>query len=550
MMILLAIVGGCRSKKSTDRMDEQHQQDKETVWTCSMHPQVKMDKQGKCPICAMDLIPMEEESEEGPTSEVVRLSDKAMALAEVQVTEVGRGASASTKHFTGRIVADESAKEVQVSYLRGRLDKSMVTHEGQVVRRGQSLGLMYSPQVIELQQELAVAKELKNTQPEIYAALRSKMKLLKFTEEQMAVLEEVKEALVHFPVYVTVGGTVSKLFAAQGDEVKVGQPLFEVIDLSKVWVELDVLEREAQDVRLGQKVEVRLAALPRRVFKSVVDYVSPVVDTQKGTLVVRATVDNNQGVLKTGMLVDAMVRLSPKVKDKNEHIDPLTVPKSAVLWTGKRSIVYVQNKPGEYQLREVHLGEQIEQAYTVLTGLREGEYVVTNGAFTVDASAQLAGLSSMVNRKQLAGVGSMVKMGHQHNETSQKEVDVRALFIDYNLVTIALYKDDFKTAKTHILALKEAIKKHTPKEAILLKAADKGVKAKDIKALRNAYEIISTWMVAQVRKQGLGQKAFIQYCPMVHGDKGAAWVSLEKEINNPYFGSMMLHCGEVQEVVE
>ncbi len=551
MMILLAILGGCGSKPSADKVDKlhKHQQDKETVWTCSMHPQVKMDKQGKCPICAMDLIPMEE-SDERSTLEVVRLSHKAMAIAGLEVTEVGRGASAGTKHFTGRIVANESSKEVQVSYLRGRLDKYMITHEGEVVRRGQSLGLIYSPQVIELQQELAVAKELQNSQPEIYTALRSKMQLLKFTEEQMRMLEEVKEPLMHFPVYVTVSGTITKLLAAQGDEVKIGQPLFEVHDLSTVWIELDVLEREGQNVHLGQKMEVTLAALPGRVFKAVVDYVSPVVDIQKGTMVVRATMDNKEGSLKTGMLVDAMVHLFSKAKDKNKHIEPLTVPRSAVLWTGKRSVVYVQDKLGEYQLREVHLGEKMEDAYTVLSGLLEGEYVVTNGAFTVDASAQLAGLPSMVNRKQLAGVGRMVKMGYQHNETSQKEVDVRALFIDYNQLTIALYKDDFKTARIHMLALSKIIKKYTPKEAILLKAADKGVKAMDIKALRNAYEVISTWMVAQVRKQGLGQKAFIQYCPMVHGDKGAAWVSLEKEINNPYFGSMMLHCGEIQEVIE
>lgn len=551
MMILLAILGGCGSKKSADKMDEhhQHQHDEETVWTCSMHPQVKMDKQGKCPMCGMDLIPMEEEGEQEPTSEVVRLSDSAVALAEVQVTVVGRSTSTNSKHFTGQIVADESAKEVQVSYLRGRLDKSMVTHDGQVVRRGQSLGLMYSPQVIELQQELTVAKELKNTQPEIYEALRSKMQLLKFTEEQMSMLEEVKEPLMHFPVYVTVSGTVTKLLAVQGDEVKVGQPLFEVIDLSKVWVELDVLEREGQDVRLGQKMEVRLAALPSRVFKAVVDYVSPVVDAKKGTIIVRATLNNREGLLKTGMLVDAVVHLSPKTMDTDKEVGALTIPHSAVLWTGKRSVVYVQDKPGEYRLREIHLGARVADAYEVLSGLREGESVVTNGAFTVDASAQLAGLSSMVNRKQLAGMGGLT-MGHQHDANAQKKIDVRALFVDYNLLTIALYKDDFKAAKSHMVALNKAIKKHAATEQNLLKAADKGVQAKDIKTLRTAYEVISTWMVTQVRKQGLGQKAFIQYCPMVHGDKGAAWVSLEKEINNPYFGSMMLHCGEVQEVIE
>lgn len=547
MLVLLAIVGGCGSKKSTDKMDQHHEHLMEEVWTCSMHPQVKMDKQGKCPICGMDLIPMEEDSQEESTSEMVRLSDNALALADVQVTEVSRGASHDMRQFTGQIVADESAKEVQVSYLTGRLDKFLITHEGQLVHRGQSLGVMYVPQVIELQQELAVAKELRTTQPEIYEALRSKMKFLKFTEEQVYLLEEAKEPIMSFPMYVTVSGTVTKLLAAQGDEVRAGEPLFYVVDLSKVWVELDVLEREGHGVRLGQKMEVKLAALPGRVFKAVVDYVSPVVDAQKGSMVVRATLDNRQGVLKTGMLVDAVVHLAEKSSGKQPKMEPLMVPRSAVLWTGKRSVVYVQDKPGDYSLREVHLGKRMADAYVVLDGLVEGEAVVTNGAFTVDASAQLAGLSSMVNRKQLAGVGMM---NHQRDATHQKQVDVRALFMEYNLLTIALYKDDFMVAKGHMKALSKALKKEKITEVNLMKAAEQGAKAKDIKGLRNAYEVISTWMIARVREQGLGQKAFIQFCPMVHGDKGAAWISLEKEINNPYFGSMMLHCGEIQDTID
>lgn len=541
----LLLWGACGSKQSGDKgekhIDHPHKQEA-TLWTCSMHPQIKKNKPGACPICGMRLIPLEGEHQEeaqGHMPENRLDMGNTLTLAHVQVSKIVRGTAYNTKNFVGEIVPNDQAKEVQVSYLSGRIDKNFITYEGQKVRKGQTLSLMYVPQIIELQQELAVANELRDTQPDIYTALRNKMHVLKFSPKQIKILEETKEPIVNFPVYATVHGTVTKILATQGDQVKVGQPIFEVVDFSKIWVRLDVLERESSGLRLGQTVEVRIPALPGHVFKSVIDYVAPVVDPKLGTIAVRATLDNIKGALKIGMLVDAVVTLSKKSNDVTDII----VPKSAVLWTGKRSVVYVQQDHNKYALREVVLGERTGDNYVILKGLHEGEYVVTNGAFTVDAAAQLAGLPSMVHKKQTNSMEGMSNMKHVHSS------NLKLAFAEYNSLTKALYHDNFTEAKKHMLALNNALKDQIANDKALLKTLDKGSKARDIEVIRHVYEGISIWMIAHVREQGLEQKVFIQFCPMAHSNQGARWISVEKEIKNPYFGSKMLHCGSTQDSI-
>lgn len=366
-------------------------------WTCSMHPQIDLPEFGSCPICGMDLI-LVETSTDGLAADQFKLTKNAMALANIQTSIVGNSKIVdNVVKLSGKIIENEEANAVQVSYFSGRIEQLNINFTGEKIHKGQLLATIYSPELFAAQQELLTAFSLKESQPALYKAVRNKLKLWKLSENQINQIEVSGEIKENFPVYATVSGTVSNKLVEQGDYIKQGQPLLKIANLNTVWAEFDAFENQINLFKKGQEILITTLANPNKEYKAKVSFIDPILNTNTRTVKLRAVLNNNNNVFKPGMFIGGKVK---GIKSNNTLA--LIVPSTAILWTGERSIVYLKTNPNEpiFEMREVTLGNRIGENYEILSGLINGDVIVTNGTFTVDAAAQLQGKKSMMNTKE------------------------------------------------------------------------------------------------------------------------------------------------------
>jgi len=492
-------------------------------WTCSMHPQIKQDGPGRCPICEMDLVPMREEAGGGEKASL-RLGERARQLASVQTTPVEYRKLSKSIFTVGKIDYDESSVAHVTAWVSGRTDKLYVNFTGTIVKKGEHLIYMYSPDLLSTQEEYLLAyrgiEKLKDSPiPEVISSsktllenTRQRLLLWGITEEQINELERTQTPQTHLTIYAPIGGTIISKDAFEGMYFETGDMLFTIADLSSVWLYLDIYEYDLPWVRYGQDIEVITESYPGDVFHGTVVFIDPFLNEVTRSVKVRINMDNREGKLKPGMYVNARLKvklesegvtidskimgkymcpmhpevisdkeencpecgmkleliggktgvfvpgLIPqlyecpmkckgsvfgepgnclkcekvliKIKDENgqgerevyvcsEHIDVrtglpgecpvcqrklkmkketgvLAIPHSAVLFTGKRNLVYVEKEEGNYVPRDVVLGPKADEYYPVIKGLSVGEKVVTDGNFLIDSQMQLLGKPSLL----------------------------------------------------------------------------------------------------------------------------------------------------------
>ena len=549
--------------------------DRNERWTCSMHPQILREATGDCPICGMDLIPAETRAD-GLLADQFKLTANAMALANIQTSIVGSDkAKGNTIQLSGKIIENETMNVVQVSYFSGRIETLAIGFIGEEVFKGQLLATMYSPELYAAQQELITALSLKDTQPALYKAVRTKLKLWKLSEDQINKIEMSGKVQENFPIYATVSGTVSEKLVAEGAAIQKGQPLFKIANLETVWASFDVYENQINRFQKGQEITITTNAVSNNLYKSKVAFIDPILNTSTRTVTLRAVLPNKGGMFKPGMFVEGQVKA--KNSDTSEVI---TIPSSAILWTGKRSIVYLKptmNVP-VFEMLEITLGTKNGATYEVLSGLKNGDEIVTNGTFTVDAAAQLQGKKSMMNKKGGASMtgheGHIGMNGSVHkvakNNVGRLDVSkafqqqLKEILNEYISLKDAFVKEESnniisQSEKIGALLTKVDMKLLENKEAQIFwmsleKQLRVGVssilKTTAIKGQRNHFKQISTSLIEALQVFGVNEKVFIAFCPMADGDKGAYWLSREEKVINPYFGNKMLTCGEVKQVIE
>ncbi|OSY87558.1 RND transporter [Tenacibaculum holothuriorum] len=567
---------------SSSKEEQEHNHDALTetnqIWTCSMHPQIMQPEPGDCPICGMDLIPAQSGSD-GLLADQFKLTKNAMALADIQTTIVGKGnIDGNTIKLSGKIAENEEANVAQVSYFSGRIERLNISFTGEKIRKGQLLATIYSPELYAAQQELITAASLKESQPALYNAVRNKLKLWKLSDNQINQIEETKKVKENFPVYATVSGTVTEKLVEQGDYVKQGQPLLKIANLNTVWANFDVYENQIELFKKGQKVLVTTNAYANSEFKGKVDFIDPILNTKTRTVTLRVVLSNKNDLFKPGMFVTANI---DGAENKNREV--LTIPASAILWTGERSVVYLKVNPDQtiFEMREVVLGNQIGNEYEVLEGLFVGNEIVTNGTFTVDAAAQLQGKKSMMNK-----VGGRTMTGHEghlgmNNSSSNEESDhtnmnerlvvsekfqgqLKIVFNDYINLKDALVKEDSKNTTVNATSLLKNLAKvdmkllsdktahkHWMSLANKIKSSSSSIsKTSDIKTQRDYFKHLSSHLINAVQLFGVKEKVYVEFCPMADNNNGAYWLSKEEKVINPYFGEAMLTCGEVKQVIK
>ncbi|UCG26979.1 MAG: efflux RND transporter periplasmic adaptor subunit [Bacteroidales bacterium] len=424
-LVLGLLIGGLFFGGSGDGHDgHEHEEvtggEETSVYTCSMHPQIRQNEPGLCPICAMDLVPLATMQQGGDDTDPneVQMTESAMKLADVQTSVVVRRIPEKSIHLLGKVKADERNVARLTARFGGRIEKLFVNFTGQNVTKGQKLGSIYSPDLITAQKELLEAVKFRDTNPSFYLAARSKLKLWDLTEEQIRSIENSDETLMYFDVLSPISGTITNRFVAAGDYVKEGSVLFEVINLTKVWVMFDAYESDLPWIKTGDEVKFTLQSIPGETYRGKVAQIDPFIDPNSRVARVRVEIANPNLTLKPEMFARGILE-SGIAGTATE----LLIPKSSVLWTGKRAVVYVKvpdRQTPSFLYREITLGPEAGNYYVVREGLSEGEEIATNGVFKIDASAQLAGKASMMNPD-----GGMVTTGHNHgtmeNESSLQE---------------------------------------------------------------------------------------------------------------------------------
>ncbi|NQD70904.1 efflux RND transporter periplasmic adaptor subunit [Sphingobacterium shayense] len=408
-----AIFGGNESHDHGHDLEMEVTEDGATVWTCSMHPQIKMDKPGKCPLCAMDLIPLKTSGggDDVVDDDAIQMSKEAIALANIQTSMVGHQDAVKDVQLYGTIQVDERLQQSQTSHVNGRIENLYVTFTGESVKEGQLIARIYSPDLLTAQQELLEAAKLQDMQPLLLDAAKEKLRLWKVSEEQIDKILQSNSVSPYVNIHANTGGVVIAKNVNQGDYISQGSVLYTISNLSRLWAIFDAYETDLPFLKVGDQLEYTLQSVPGKVYKGRIAFINPIIDASSRTAKVRVEADNIDRNLKPEMY--ATGRISAPLKGKGKEI---VIPKSAVLWTGKRSIVYVKQpntSTPAFKLREIILGPSLGDQYAVLSGLENGEEIVTKGAFTVDASAQLEGKVSMMNNDQ-----SPIQTEHDDIESS------------------------------------------------------------------------------------------------------------------------------------
>jgi len=379
----------------------------ETIWTCAMHPQIRMQQSGKCPICGMDLIPLSRSGADSLDPDAVRMTPEAAQLANVLTSVVSKQTPVKEVRLYGKIQADERLLQNQVAHIPGRIESLAVNFTGESIVIGQTLGKIYSPELITAQQELLEAFKTKENQPDIYEAAKERLRQWKLTDKQITEIEISGKIQNTVNIISNTDGIVISRRVNTGDYVSQGTVLFDIADLSEVWIMFDAYESDLQFLNEGEKISFTIQALPGNNYSGKIIFIDPVIDPVTRVTGVRVEANNGSGKLKPGMFVTGIVLSSAEGYKNN-----LVIPRSSVLWTGKRSVVYVK-QPGSadpvFKMREIELGPVVDDSYIVMEGLMEGEEIVTRGTFSVDAAAQLEGKPSMMNSS-----GGIVSDGHDH----------------------------------------------------------------------------------------------------------------------------------------
>lgn len=443
-----------------------------------MHPQIKLPKPGKCPICFMDLILLDTGPDDDLGPRQLRLSEAAKQLARIETSPVVRALAEAEVRMVGKVAYDETRLSYITAWVPGRLDRLFADFTGIKVAKGDHMVEMYSPELVATQEELLQASAavqslsqssssiLRSTATATLEASREKLRLFGLDKTQIDAIESSRTVSEHLTINAPVGGVVIHKNAQEGMYVKTGTRIYTIADLSQLWVVFEAYESDLVWLRYGQQIAFNSPSFPGETFEALISFIDPVVNPKTRTVQIRAIVSNDDFKLKPDMFIRGTVKsrvdasgkvvdeylagkwISPMhpevIKDGPGQCDvcgmdlvtveslgyagkvlaekdrPLLVPITAPMITGKRAIVYVELENDEgplFEGRVVELGPRAGDFYVVKSGLAEGERVVTNGAFKIDSELQIQAKPSMMSPD-----GGVAPPAHQHGGDNQNQV--------------------------------------------------------------------------------------------------------------------------------
>jgi Cu(I)/Ag(I) efflux system membrane fusion protein len=549
----------------------------------------------------------------------VKIQPAQRRLANIQTAKAEVAPLAATLRTVGLIAVDESRQATIAAYIDGRLERLFADYTGVDIAKGDHLAIIYSPQLFAAQVEYVEARRalgaaaglaaVRQAQEALAANTRQRLREFGMTDEQITELERTGTAQSRLTIYAPQGGTVVEKLAVEGNYVKAGDPIYRIAELSTVWLMLKLFPQDATRVRFGQRMEAIVQSLPGKTLVGRVAFIDPTVDPETRTVGVRVELLNEDGQLRPGDYAEARVTLpigpqgnvydadlagkwiSPMhpqiVRDEPgqcpicgmdlvptskygfadeplPHPESLYVPRSAVLLAGGNSIVYVETKPGEFEIRPVTVGPILRDKIVILEGLKAGESVATAGNFLIDSQMQLAGKPSLIDPTRALAksqeqkgplVFEQMEVAPIGGEAGRQLETLYSAYFDVQRALAADKKPPTGPAQLlHQAAVALASDASLPAESAKL-AQEIAAKSEhlhhfDLTGARREFKPISHAVVTlatQVRSEEAQHSFTHFYCPMVKGG-GGDWLQPGGELLNPYFGSEMLHCGDkVQE---
>src|SRR5690625_333182 len=538
----------------------------ETIWTCSMHPQVRQPAPGQCPICGMDLIPAASGAGDEIAGDLPRLvlSDRAVALIDVRTWPVERREVEREIRLPGMIDYDERRVGTISARFPGRLEKLYVNFTGTYVEQGEPMAEIYSPALISAQEELLQALRMQESENALLDAARDRLRLLGLTDEQVGEIEEAGKVMDRITISSPMSGIVTERLASEGSYVETGQAIYSVVDLSELWVNLEAYESDLTWLSVGQSVTFVTQTRPGERLGGTIAFIDPVVNESSRTANIRVDLENPGEWLKPGMFIRGTVH---SMFGADEEDPPLVIPATAPLITGERAIVYVKVPDADaptFEAREILLGPKTRSHYVVFEGLEEGEIVVTRGSFQIDSELQIRGRPSMMAPAEPEQVAETI-----HEVTPLVNVDaVPAAFGQqinrfaqaYLDLTEALAADDLEAARMATEAMRRRLGEidsslladdalaawtnlHDDLQPLLADLAG----ADSLPGIRTLLQPLTNAVETAVVSFHGGQvgSLYKAYCPMALDNQGGTWLQRSDSIANAYFGAAMHQCGDI-----
>ncbi|MEK6372241.1 MAG: efflux RND transporter periplasmic adaptor subunit [Acidobacteriota bacterium] len=395
-LVVAAIIAGVVwERRRSDHAGHAGQAEAETYY-CPMHPTVTSNKPGNCPICGMKLVKRTGSKQADVAAQIansarpepgiatVSISPAQRVMANVKTLRVVPGTSSTEVVTTGRVTFDERRLAQVTAYTGGRIERLFVNFTGDTVTRGRTVATIYSPDLYATQREYLVALR---SQPaalgqELAESSHRRLLLLGMSAAQIAQVGRTGKLIATTAIVAPVSGIVTRKLVVPQQYVTAGQTLFEVADLSTVWVEADVYEQDLPRISVGQRVSVSAPALPGYELPGSISFIQPIVSGESRTTGVRIELPNRNLQLKPEMYVT--VKLF-----SGTGRPALIVPATAVVDRGQQQFVWVEVSPGTFAPRQVRLGTRTPDRVEIVSGLAAGESVVVEGVFLIDSEAQL-----------------------------------------------------------------------------------------------------------------------------------------------------------------
>ena len=382
-------------------------QEADVSYICPMMCVPPTNKPGRCPVCAMELVPAAKGGSSGPSS-TIEIDPRSRRVAGIKTTVATLQTLAREVSSVGEIKYDETQQKTLAAYIDGRIEQLKADYTGIEVKQGESLGMLYSPNLYSAQVEYLKTLEynersnssntrVQNSNRRLLKSSRQRLVELGMTEPQINNLDAERTAQRTLDLYAPISGTVIEKMATPGQYIKAGAPIYRLADLSKVWLVLELFPEDAKAIQLGQIVTATTQSLGSEPFEGRVEFIEPTVDPKMRTVGVRVVIDNEKGFLKPGEFAQATLTIPIASDQDGMTKETVVIPRNSLLSIGKTSLAYVETKPGVFQLRKLKTGPSVDGMVAVFEGIESGENVVSKSTFLLDAQMQLQGNPSLID---------------------------------------------------------------------------------------------------------------------------------------------------------
>ena len=376
-------------------------------YICPMMCVPPTNKPGRCPVCAMELVPAAKGSSSGPSS-TIEIDPRSRRVAGIKTMVATLQTLSREVSSVGEIKYDETQQKTLAAYIDGRIDELKADYTGVEVKKGESLGLLYSPDLYSAQVEYVKTLEfnersnssnarVQSSNQRLLKSSRQRLVELGMTEKQIKNLESERVAQRTLDLYAPISGTVIEKMATPGQYIKAAAPIYRLVHLSKVWLVIELFPEDAKAIRIGQKVKATTQSLGSEPFGGSVEFIEPTVDAKKRTVGVRVAIDNTEGILKPGEFAQATLTIPLGSRQDGTTQETVVIPRNSLLSIGTTSLAYVETKPGFFQLRKIKTGATVDGMVAVFDGIAAGENVVSKSTFLLDAQMQLQGNPSLID---------------------------------------------------------------------------------------------------------------------------------------------------------